>query len=219
MLAIDIHRNALDIACARDAHKDVFFLDEFRDVHFADGGFDLRAARVSEFLADFQEFFFDDGEEHGAILEDFSVTRNLFDEAFVLGGKFFVLESGESSKHHVEYGGRLHVGEFKAFHKRIFGDFVVLRFADDPDHFVDVLLADEESLDDVCAFLGAFEIEDRTSPNNLNLVIEIMSQKIVEREEFRLAADEGEVDDAESRLHLRVFVEEIEDDLRIGVTF
>jgi hypothetical protein len=74
-----------------------------------------------------------------------------------------------------------------------------------------------QAFEDVGPLRGPGELEAGPADDDLAPEIEKLAQKRLEAEDSRLPVDDGEHDDAETRLHLRVGVELVQDHLRDGV--
>src|SRR5688572_4473715 len=66
---------------------------------------------------------------------------------------------------------------------------------------------------------GLREIELRPPPYDLDAVINVRLQVVLQRKDLRLPVDEGEVDDPERGVHLRVMVQLVQYDVFDRVPF
>jgi hypothetical protein len=87
------------------------------------------------------------------------------------------------------------------------------RPADERDDGVEVIQRDLQALEDVPARFGLAQLEFGTAVDDLAAELDEVVENLEQRQDLRAAADNGERDDPEGRLQLRVFVEVIEDHL------
>lgn len=64
---------------------------------------------------------------------------------------------------------------------------------------------------------GLVEFKLAAAGNDIFLMVEIVVQDLFERQDARMAVDEGQHDDAERFLELRVFIQFIQDDIGIDI--
>ena len=69
------------------------------------------------------------------------------------------------------------------------------------------------------ARLGLREVIARAAHNDVLLMIQIVMEHLLEREDLRLAVDQRKHDDAERLLHGRVLIQLIEHDFGVDVFF
>ena len=92
----------------------------------------------------------------------------------------------------------------------------VLRAADHLDDLVEVVERDQQALDDVVALLGLAQLVARAPGDDVDLVVDVVADHLGQVQRARHAVDEREHDHAEGVLQLRVLVELVQDDLRVG---
>ena len=89
-----------------------------------------------------------------------------------------------------------------------------LRPADELDDRVEVVERDLEAFEDVIARLGLAQLELRAANDHFAAEIDEALDELGEVQHLRAAADDGEHDDAEALLQLRVLVEVVQNDFR-----
>ena len=118
---------------------------------------------------------------------------------------------------HFEDRVRLFVGELERLHQSLARHVLVRGLLDDGDHFVDVREREHEPCHDVRALLRLVEVEARAADDDVFLMFDIIMNALLELEHFRLAVHKREDDDAVGRLQLRMFVQRVQNDLRVRV--
>ena len=132
---------------------------------------------------------------------------------FVLGHDLLALEAREALQAHVENGLRLHVAELPAL------DQAALRFlrraaaADERDQLVEDVERFDETFEDVGALFGFAQIETRAADDDLFAMLDEVVEQRREVHDLRLVVDDGQEDDAERGLHLRVAIQIVQHDL------
>ena len=66
----------------------------------------------------------------------------------------------------------------------------------------------------MCAILGLVEFELAAPADDLSAVGDVLLQRLLQREDFRLTVDQGEIDDAEGRFEV-VFEQLVLDDVDV----
>ena len=89
------HGRALDKAGVRDADDATLVDDKVFDVDLGFVGSNFRQARGAVLVADFAQFFFDDGEDALLFGEDVAQIVDGLDELLVFVDDFLALESGQ----------------------------------------------------------------------------------------------------------------------------
>ena len=120
---------------------------------------------------------------------------------------------GEALQAHVENGLRLHVAELPAL------DQAALRFlrraaaADERDQLVEHVERFDETFEDVGALFRFAQIETRAADDDLFAMLDEVMEQRREVHDLRLVVDDGQEDDAERGLHLRVAIQIVQHDL------
>src|SRR5262249_32211211 len=115
---------------------------------------------------------------------------------------------------HVEDGFGLDLAELETSHQLVAGDLRVGGPADDADHQVQLLHGLAQAGQDVGALFGPREVVAGAPGDNLAAEADERLQHLLEVHDLRAAVDQRQHDDAERGLHLGVFVELVEQDLR-----
>ncbi len=100
-----------------------------------------------------------------------------------------------------------------------FADGLLARLArtNELHHFVDVADGVDQAFEDVAALLGLFQQVARAPDDHLFAMGDEVLDQLLEPHRARLAVDQRDVDHAHRDLARRVFVELVDDDVRIGV--
>ena len=75
----------------------------------------------------------------------------------------------------------------------------------------------QEALDDVCPVARLLQAELRAAPDHLNLVVDVVRQRLGQVQRARHSVDQGEYVHAEARLERRLLEQVVEHDVRVGV--
>ena len=130
---------------------------------------------------------------------------------------FFPFQAGQAAQAHVENRRGLLVAEAEFAHQGLFGDFIGLRFANRPDDFVDVIQRNEQAFQDMGPGQRLFQFKFAAPRNDDLLVIQIVMEDFLQGQDAGMAVDEGQHDDTEGFLKLRVLVQLVQDDVRVRV--
>ena len=98
-------------------------------------------------------------------------------------------------------------------HRRVLGP------ADDRHHLVDVLDGDLQAFQDVAALVGLPELVGGAAEDDFAAMLVEDLEQLLQVQDARRAVDQGDVVDAEGRLHRRQFVEVVEDDVAVFALF
>ena len=186
------------------------------DVEIALVGLELRAPRVRELLLDLEQLLRDDRADLLRILEQAFQVADPREQVLVLLLELGPGQPGEAPKRHVQDVVRLDLAQLELRHQlapRLLG---VLRAADHLDDRVEVVERDQQALDDVVALLGLLQLVARAPGDDVDLVVDVVADHLGEVQRPGDAVDEREHDHAEAVLQLRVLVELVQDDLRVG---
>ena len=215
--AVDGFRRALDVALPRQRDDHVLLLNQVFHVDFAVDGGQLRAARVSKFIADGADFGLDN------LHQQVFVRQNRLEAGdFLLQIVVFLLEAvafqtGQARQTHVQNRLRLLVGEVEPLHQGRFRGVGVFAGADDGHNLVDVVKRLQQTFQNMRAGERLVEVKARAAGDNVLLMLQIVVHHVAQGEDFRLPVDQREHVRAERLLHRRVLVERIQDDLRVNI--
>ena len=127
------------------------------------------------------------------------------------------LEPGEALQLHLEDRLRLHLGEAEAGDEPLAGGLAVLRLLDELDDLVDVVERDLEAEQDVLALAGLLELVAGAAGDDVAPVGDEPLEHLLQVQDARLPAVDGEQRHAEAGLHRGVLVEVVQHHLRDGV--
>ena len=167
-----------------------------------------------EALGDLAELLLDQAQDALLVAEDGAQLLDALDDVRVLAADLVGLERRELRQAQVEDRRRLQLRELEARHQLGPGALAIARGADELDHRVEVVDRDEQALEDVRAALLLGQLVLRAPDDDLALVRDVGRDDLLERQRARDAVDQRDHVHAEGRLHGRVLVELVEDDLR-----
>ena len=128
------------------------------------------------------------------------------------------LELGEAAQRHVENVRGLDLGERERLElQRVARGRGVRAATNERDDRVDHVERAQQTLDDVRALARFVEPVLRTPGDDLDLVRDVVRQRVAQAQQTRNAVDQREQVDREVGLHRRVLVEQVEHDLRVRV--
>src|SRR6266700_5288025 len=209
--AEDAQRLALHVTPVGEGHHDLFLRDEVLGrqlVRLLVS--DLGAAVVAVLLDDIVHLFLD---EHADLLvagEDALEVGDGLDDLLVLLVDLAALELGEAAEGEGEHCPRLPLGQPEPALQLGRGDLGVARGANGLDHLVQVVEADLETLEDVGALLGFFEVETSAAQDDVAPVVDEELQGLLQAQHDRATLDDGEHDHAEYLLQGGVLVQVVE---------
>ena len=135
----------------------------------------------------------------------------------VLVLQLLALEGGQAAQLHVEDRLRLDLGQRELLDQALAGHVGGLGRADQRDDLVDGVQRDQQALDDVGAVARLAQPVGGAPFDDLDLVGDVVAQRLVQRQRARHAVDQREAVDAEGVLQLGVLVQLVEHDLGVGV--
>ena len=91
--------------------------------------------------------------------------------------------------------------------------------ADDLHDQINIVNGDFQALNDMLALFSFMQIKSGTSDDDLFLMLDIVCEHLLQCQNLRHTVNECQINHAEIILHLRIFIQMIEDDLRIGIAF
>src|SRR5690606_9391186 len=89
--------------------------------------------------------------------------------------------------------------------------------ANEGDDFVDVVQRDAEAFQNMGALFGLAQIVAGAPDDDFFLVLQVMHQRVLQRQDAGLAVHQRQHDDAERRLQLRMPVQPVQNNARVGV--
>src|SRR5262245_17926004 len=214
LAAIRLHVRALDVTRARDGDDHLLVGQEVLDRQLGRLGHDLGTPRVAVLLLDGAQLFLDDPHELDVGGEDALELLDQLEDLFVLLDDLLPLQRRQTAQLHVEDRLGLDLAELQPPHQGLARGVGVRGLADDADDDVELLDRLAQAGQNVRALLGARQLVARPPGHDLAPEADERLQCFLEVDDLRATIDQRQHDDAERRLHLRVLVELVEDDLR-----
>ena len=214
---IRVGRLTLDVAEVRHGQDALLARDQILNVDLAADGGNLGAALVAVLLLDLLRLVLDDAHEARTVRENVAQVGDLRLDRGQLLLELETVSVRQRAERHLHDGLRLRIVEAKALAQAQLRRGAVRARADDADHLIDVVDGNLETLQNVSALLGLFEVELRAARHHVHLEVDIVLQHVFERERLRLAVHNREHNHTERRLHLREAVELIQNNLRGSV--
>ena len=214
LVAVRRDRSPLDVAGVADRDRHVFFGDQVLDAQFARLAFDnLGPPIVAVFRPDVAKFVDDDLHQQALAGQDGAEPLDRFQELGELVQDLLTLQPGQPLKLHIQDGLRLNLREAEGRHQPFAGFGRRLGRPDQRDHRIEVIERDLQPFQDVIAGFGFPEFEFGSPADDLAAELNEALNELQEVQHLRPPADDGEHDDAETRLQRGVFVEVVENDV------
>ena len=175
---------------------------------------DLGAALVAELLLERRELVLDDPEQALLGRQDALEVRDEGQRLLVLLDDLVALELGQALQPHVEDGLGLDLGELQLAHQGVLGRVRALRLADEADDEVELVDRLAQALQDVGPLFRARQIVLGPAGDDLAAERDELLEHLLEVDDLRAPAHEGQHDHPEGGLHLGVLVELVDHDLR-----
>ena len=176
--------HALDVPGGSEGKDAGLLLDEVLDVDLVRHVLDLGQAVVAVLIPNFQQFFFHLAQQQLPVGEQLLEPGDLFLQLVVLVLQLFPVQTLEGDEPHIADGLGLDLVQVEAVHQVFSG--VVIAGPDDPDHFVDVVLGDEQTLQQMGPFLGLALVEQGPAGDDLLLEGQILVQNVPQGQDSRL---------------------------------
>ena len=205
------------VTLARDRDDHLFVRDEILHLQGRGVPDDLASPIVAVLLVERHELLGEDRHPAIAALQNPLEILDRDTQGGELAVEFFHFQPGEPGQPHVQDGLRLALRQLEGFLQALRRDLGVPRAPDHLDHLVDIVDRDLETLENVGSLVGLLEVERCAAYDHNVTVLDEVLQHLPERKNARHAVDEGQQNRAEGRLHLRMFVQPVQDDLRNGV--
>ncbi len=214
---VEAHGVPLDVAVVGNRDRHVFLDDHILDIDIVHARDDLRPPLVAVFPSDFFQFLHDDIEHFPGIIEDALKGLDEPGQFLVFPIDLVALQAGEPLKPHVQDRLRLRVGEAER-PAETFGGFLRTpgRLYQGNDG-INVVEGDDEPFQDMGPFPGPREVENGPAGDHFLAEVNESLEDLFEIEDPGLTAIDGKHDDAETRFHLGVLVELIQDHARLLV--
>ena len=149
---VGIRRKPFDIAGTAHGNDRRVPLDQVLNVDFVFHLADFGQPVVSVALFDVVQFLFENADQHFVGIQNrIQISDPLFD-LLILRLQFFLFQPLQSLQTHFQNGRSLHLRKVEPGHQVLLG--IIVGIPDDPDHFIDVCLGDQQSLQKMGSFLG-----------------------------------------------------------------
>ena len=178
---------------------------------------DLRAALVTVLLLDLQRFVLDDLHAKTLIGEHRAQVVDQLHQLGMLIADLVALETGEPLQAHIQDGLRLDLAQPELFHEAVPGLIGGLAGADQPDHRVQMVQCDEQTLEDMGALLRLPQIELGAPHHHVMPVVDETRDHVLQAQQHGTAAHKRDAVDAETGLERTELVQLIEDHTTHGL--
>ena len=207
--------DGLDVAAGRHHDDDLLVVDQILDLEVTVVVFDRGLPGRREFVADRRHLVADHLTQHDVVRKDRLEERDRLPQLLHLLFEALAPQAGQGGQSHVDDLGRLDLGEPETLALQgEDGRWTVRRRADGCDDLVDQVERLEEALDDVGPTVRLVESELRPTGDDLDLVIDVVDQRLAQVERAGDAVHQRHEVRRERRLQRRVLVEVVEQDQR-----
>ena len=210
-------RHALDVTQGCPGNDDIFVLDQVLHLEVLRIRLDTAAAFVPVLVRDNIDLIFDHGKEFFGVGEDLFELFDPLQEILVFLLQLLSFQTCQSSQAHIHNSLGLDVVQTKPLGQARLGGLYIGALPDDPYDFIYIVEGDEQSLQDMVAFLRLVEVISCPAGDDILLVVEVIGQHLQQVHDLGLVVDQGQHGDAEGILHLGVLEEPVQDDIGIGV--
>ena len=215
--AVVVRAGALGESVAGDGDDNVLFGDEVFHRHFPVEGEDAGATLVAELVNDLAEFAGDDGALTLGRGEDVVEVVDAGLEFAVLVHDLLALEGGQAAQLEGQDGVGLDGVHVEQLDEAVAGLVDRGGAADEGDDLVEGVEGLQVAFEDVQALEGLAQAELRAAHDDVDLVVDPVADKAVDRQGAGHAVDEREHVGGEVLLQAGALVEVVEDDLGDGV--
>ena len=211
-------RHGLDVAGPGHRDHDLLVGDEVLHAHFARVVRDDAPAGVVELVADGRHLGLDDPAQLRVVRQDRLELGDGGAQLLHLRLQLGAAEPGEATQGHVEDVRRLHLGERERLrHQGGAGLGAIGRRPDRRDDGIEHVDGAQEAFDDMRTVARFLQSVRRPTLNDLDLVVDVVRQRLREVQRARHAVHEGQHVDAEARLQRGLLVEVVQHDVGVGV--
>ncbi|SUD25102.1 Uncharacterised protein [Paenibacillus macerans] len=217
LAAVGRNRQPFDVTGMRKRDDDLFLRNQIfvENALFADR--DFRPARIGVLLANFLKLLPDNFQHKRFIGQNLTVFRNLLQQLVIFAFDFLAFQSGQPAQSHIEDSLSLVETQTELRHQTFAGFFIGIGSANQGDNFVNMIQSDAQAFQDMRPGFGFFQVEFRAPANNFDLVLQIMTKDFLQRQKLRLVIDDRNHVDAERALHRRMFVQIVQDNVRVHI--
>ena len=214
---VGISRLTLDIPQMGQGDDTVAFGDQILDVHFTAHSLYLGTAGISVLLTDSVHLTLDNGLELLLIAENALQLGNLAQDLSQFFLDLDAFHTGQLAQTHGYNGAGLLIGDTEPLAEVLLGIGLILRVADNMDHFVGVIHNQLHTLENVFPFLGLAQVELGTPGDDLLLEVDVMGEDLPQGHDLGLTVMESQHDNAHCILELGIVIQLVEHHLGIGV--
>ena len=202
-----IFAHPLDIPELGQRDNDIFLLHQILCVEVSDVIADLRSAVIPILVTDDQDLLADHSQQKLLVTQDRSQFRDQLHQLFVLCLDLASFQAGQRSQTHIHDRLRLYIIQSELLHQGILRDLYRLGRTDDPDHFIDVVQSDQQSLQDMVSLLRFIQFILRTACDNFLLMLQVIVKHLQDIQNLRFVVDQRQHDNAECVLKLRMQIQ------------
>ena len=207
----------LDITQLRHRDDDIPAFDQILDAHVIRGEANLCSSFIPEFLGDLQQFSSDHTEQFLLIGQNRRQPLNQLHQGSIFFLDLASFQTCQRPQAHIHNRLCLNIIQTKPLHQFCLRKRDALTSADDPDHFIDVVERNQQAFQDMSPLLCLVQIIPRPSGDDILLVFQIILKDLDKVQHLRLAVHKRQHDDAECILQLRMHIQPVQDNIRIGI--
>ena len=216
---VGIHGHPLDIALLTQGKGAGLLFDQILNVDLVGNVLDLGLALVAELVPDLDDLLPEHGLELHGIGQQLLVISDLHLQLVELSLELFPVEALESLQTHIQDGLGLDIIQTETIHQALLG--VVVGRADNADDFVDIILGDEQTFQQMGPLLGFTQVIPGPAGQNIHLVGQILVDDLPQGQNFRLllVIHQRQHDDAEAGLQGSLVEQVVQYNLGVGIFF
>ena len=217
LCAILGQRGTLDITHMRNGDNHIIISIEILGIELLSREDDLRTALVAILLLHLLQLVLDDLHLHTLVSQHCIVVVDTLLQLIALSSQLAVLQTGQSTQAHLHNCRSLQLRQTELLHQRLTTRLGILRCADRVDHFVDIVLSDQQTLHNVQTLRRLLQIELSAAYHNLMAVVDELSNQILQVEQHRATINQRDVVHRKRGLQLSILIERIEHHARHSV--
>ncbi len=219
LLVVGVQGQALGIALVADGHDHGLVGDQVFEVDLALVFDDLGTARIRIGVPDLGELGAHDAQQQVPAVEDRLQFGDAGDQGLVLVLDLFSFKTRQPGQLHVQNGLGLDLGKSEPGHQTVACRNDRFAGLDQLDDGVDVVQGDAVSLENVRAILGLAQLVPGAPNDDLFAEIQERPHGLDHGQNLGPVVHQGQIDHAEGRLHGRVRIQLVQDDLGKGLFF
>ena len=182
---------------------------------FLDVGFPL----VAEFIPNFNQLVPQNALHLYGVSQQLLIIGNLLLQFLVFGFQLFPVQTLQGNQTHIADGLRLHIVQAESLHEALLG--IVVAGADDVNDFVDVVLGNQQTFQQVSTLLGLAQIVLGSAGQDVHLVCQVFVQNLPQGQNLGLllVVHQCQHDDAEIGLQGGLLKQIVQHHLTVGILF